>query len=63
MKSEKPAEAAPVAPVVEEKINFSKVEIEPLFTDFVDFDTFCQERFPCREGQGVRRPSRRARSC
>ena len=53
-KPEKPAEAAPVAPVVEEKIDFSKVEIEPLFTDFVDFDTFSKSRFPCREGQGVR---------
>ena len=33
-------EAAPApaeAPVVEEKIDFSKVEIEPLFADFVDF--------------------------
>ena len=45
MKSEKPAEAAPVAPVVEEKIDFSKVEIEPLFTDFVDFDTFSKSDF------------------
>ena len=44
-KSEKPAEAAPVAPVVEEKIDFSKVEIEPLFTDFVDFDTFSKSDF------------------
>ena len=28
------------APVVEEKIDFSKVEIEPMFADFVDFETF-----------------------
>ena len=35
-----PAEAAQAAPVVEEKIDFSNVEIEPLFKDFVDFDTF-----------------------
>ena len=34
----KPAEAAPVAPAVEEKIDFSNVQIEPLFADFVDFD-------------------------
>ena len=37
---DKPAEAAPAAPAVEEKIDFSNVEIEPLFADFVDFDTF-----------------------
>ena len=28
-----------------EKINFSKVEIEPLFADFVDFDTFSKSDF------------------
>ena len=28
-----------------EKIDFSKVEIEPLFTDFVDFDTFSKSDF------------------
>ena len=39
---EKPVEAAPV---VEEKIDFSKVEIEPLFADFVDFDTFSKSDF------------------
>ena len=38
----KPA-AAP-APV-EEKIDFSKVEIEPLFADYVDFDTFSKSDF------------------
>jgi len=36
--------AAPVAPV-EEKIDFSKVEIEPLFADFVDFETFSKSDF------------------
>ena len=41
----KPAEAAPAAPAVEEKIDFSNVEIEPLFTDFVDFDTFSKSDF------------------
>ena len=35
-----PAEAAQTAPVVEEKIDFSNVQIEPLFADQVDFDTF-----------------------
>ena len=37
-----PAEAAPAAaaPAAEEKIDFSNVEIEPLFQDQVDFDTF-----------------------
>ncbi len=43
------AETAPVvasaAPVVEEKIDFSKVEIEPLFADYVDFDTFSKSDF------------------
>ena len=33
------------APVVEEKIDFSKVEIEPLFADAVDFETFSKSDF------------------
>ena len=40
-----PAEAAQAAPVVEEKIDFSNVEIEPLFKDLVDFDTFSKSDF------------------
>ena len=43
--AEAPAKAAEVAPVVEEKIDFSNVEIEPLFKDFVDFDTFSKSDF------------------
>ena len=43
-KEEKAAAAAPAAPV-EEKIDFSKVEIEPLFADFVDFETFSKSDF------------------
>ena len=39
---EKPVEAAPV---VEEKIDFSNVVIEPLFQDQVDFDTFSKSDF------------------
>ena len=39
------AEAAQAAPVVEGKIDFSNVEIEPLFKDFVDFDTFSKSDF------------------
>ena len=39
------AEAAPVAPAKEEVIDFSKVEIEPLFKDFVDFETFSKSDF------------------
>ena len=39
------AEAAPAAPAAEEKIDFSKVEIEPLFKDFVDFETFSKSDF------------------
>ena len=43
-KAEPKVEAtAPVA--VEEKIDFSKVEIEPLFADFVDFETFSKSDF------------------
>ena len=40
-----PAEAAAATPAVEEKIDFSNVEIEPLFKDFVDFDTFSKSDF------------------
>ena len=42
---EAPAEAAQTAPVVEEKIDFSNVQIEPLFEDQVDFDTFSKSDF------------------
>ena len=38
-KAKKPAAAAP------EKIDFSNVEIEPLFEDMVDFDTFSKSDF------------------
>ena len=40
-----PAEAAQAAPEAPEKIDFSNVEIEPLFKDFVDFDTFSKSDF------------------
>ena len=40
-----PAEAAQAAPEVEEKIDFSNVQIEPLFEDQVDFDTFSKSDF------------------
>lgn len=39
------SEAAPAAPAKEEVIDFSKVEIEPLFADQVDFDTFSKSDF------------------
>ena len=39
------AEAAPGAPAKEEVIDFSKVEIEPLFKDYVDFETFSKSDF------------------
>ena len=42
---EAPVEAAQAAPVVEEKIDFSNVQIEPLFQDQVDFDTFSKSDF------------------
>ena len=45
-KAEEKAETVPVAaPAVEEKIDFSKVEVEPLFQDFVDFETFAKSDF------------------
>ena len=40
-----PAAAAQAAPEASEKIDFSNVEIEPLFKDFVDFDTFSKSDF------------------
>ena len=39
------SEAAPAAPAKEEVIDFSKIEIEPLFQDFVDFETFSKSDF------------------
>ena len=42
---EAPAEAIQTAPVAEEKIDFSNVQIEPLFQDQVDFDTFSKSDF------------------
>ena len=40
------AEAAPKASIkADEKIDFSKVEIEPLFKDMVDFETFSKSDF------------------
>ena len=45
-KTEEKAAPAPVAaPAAQEKIDFSKVEIEPLFQDQVDFDTFSKSDF------------------
>lgn len=38
-------EAAAEAPVVEEKIDFSNVKIEPLFEEMVDFETFSKSDF------------------
>ena len=41
-----PVESVPkAAPAVEEKIDFSNVVIEPLFEDFVDFETFSKSDF------------------
>ena len=40
----KPEEAAK-APEAEEKLDFSKVQIEPLFADYVDFETFSKSDF------------------
>ena len=40
-----PAEAAQAAPETQEKIDFSNVQIEPLFQDQVDFDTFAKSDY------------------
>ena len=42
-KTDKPAVTA--APAAEEAIDFSHVQIEPLFADLVDFDTFSKSDF------------------
>ena len=39
------APRAAEAPKAPEKIDFSRAEIEPLFKDFVDFDTFSKSDF------------------
>lgn len=39
------AEAAPAVPAKGEVIDFPHVEIEPLFKDFVDFETFSKSDF------------------
>ena len=46
-KVEEKVQESPVSTPVEkeEKIDFSKVEIEPLFSDFVDFETFSKSDF------------------
>ena len=44
-KSDSKNAAAAAAPAVEEKIDFSKVTIEPLFADTVDFETFSKSDF------------------
>ena len=47
--SEAPKKAEKAAPAqaekVEEKIDFSKVKIEPLFEEMVDFETFSKSDF------------------
>ncbi len=41
----KAPQAAAAAPKISEPIDFSKVEIEPLFQDFVDFETFSKSDY------------------
>ena len=43
--AEAAASVETAVPVVEEVIDFSKVEIEPLFADSVDFETFSKSDF------------------
>ena len=42
---EKAAMPSVAAPAAQEKIDFSKVEIEPLFADYVDFETFAKSDY------------------
>ena len=44
-KEEEPAAPAPAAEQKVEEIDFSQVEVEPLFADFVDFETFSKSDF------------------
>ena len=44
-KAEKPAPAARTEETPAEKIDFSKVKIEPLFEEMVDFDTFAKSDY------------------
>lgn len=44
-KADAPKAAAPQAEATLPTIDFSKVEIEPLFADFVDFETFSRSDF------------------
>ena len=44
-KAQKEAAAPVAAAACDEKIDFSKVEIEPLFADFVDFETFAKSDY------------------
>ena len=43
--ADKKTAKAAAAPAVEEKIDFSNVQIEPLFAEYVDFDTFSRSDF------------------
>ena len=43
--AEASAEAAPAVSCEEAQIDFSNVKIEPLFADYVDFDTFSKSDF------------------
>ena len=63
-KAETAPEAAPAAPVAEEKIDFSKVELEPLFADYVDFDTFSKSDFRAvkvKECEAVKKSKKRVK--
>ena len=44
-KASKTSEAAPAVKAEPEKIDFSKVKVEPLFEEMVDFDTFSKSDF------------------
>ncbi len=45
LEGEGPKKAAPQAPLKREEIDFSKVKVEPLFEEVVDFDTFSKSDF------------------
>ena len=51
--AEQKAASVEAAPVVEEKIDFSNVKIEPLFEEMVDFETFSKSDFRAVKGERV----------
>ena len=60
--AKKDEKAAPAPAPAAEKIDFSKVEIEPLFADMVDFETFAKSDYRAVKVKACE-AVKRARSC